>query len=289
MVFEINPDVLGSDDVQITTNDDGHLEIHHRPTGKSITLDETGTLSADAVSTENVVGNPDHYDYGGDDAPINIGVTNKSRAINIQAQTDETPSGSFGNIYWISDAGERLATIVANTTDDPVGDIAIYTKEDPLGSGDTGLSNRFQLKYGSDQTHADFYDLDILSLRGDQPDLEFKPTNSTSDTDTRLWWNDHTGSRRWVLRRRGSNAGQLAITNLDGEGDVLSFGTDGSINHNGQTTYGLRELGPTPSPSDLKLQEWAFTQDYNGQGTAAWVYRDSSGTAHVMQADDTLP
>lgn len=174
--------------------------------------------------------NPEHYTYEGPDAPLNIGVTPQSRAINIQSATDDEALGAFGNCYWISAGGERFATVVGNSYDSPNGDIAIYTSDTPFGSGDNGLSNRFEIKAGMDQTPARFYDLNRLDLIGKQPDVELKPTGSITDVDTRLWWSDHTGTRRWAFRRRGKSRSQLSITSLDGPGDMLSFEPSGVIN-----------------------------------------------------------
>jgi hypothetical protein len=38
----------------------------------------------------------------------------------------------------------------------------------------------------------------------------------------------------------------------------------------------------------LNTQEWAFTNDRDGDGTTAWLFKDSSGTVHYWDADGTL-
>lgn len=63
---------------------------------------------------------------------------------------------------------------------------------------------------------------------------------------------------------------------------------NGPINITSNPIYGLREVGSQPTTGDLSSQEWAFTTDRDGGGTAAWLFKDSSGTVHYWDADGTL-
>lgn len=60
---------------------------------------------------------------------------------------------------------------------------------------------------------------------------------------------------------------------------------NGPVNFNENPAYGLREVGPNPSASDLNLREWAFTTDVDGNGNAAWLYKDSTGTLNIHDSD----
>lgn len=65
-------------------------------------------------------------------------------------------------------------------------------------------------------------------------------------------------------------------------------GSTGEWAFNGNKLSGLRELPAQPSSSDLSEREWSFTQDVDGAGTPAWVFKDSTGSAHYWTPDGTL-
>ncbi len=63
---------------------------------------------------------------------------------------------------------------------------------------------------------------------------------------------------------------------------------NGPVEFNQNPVKGLREVGASPAATDLASGEWAFTTDRDGTGQAAWLYKDSTGTAHYMDTDGTL-
>jgi len=51
MPFTIDPKLIENDEVRLTENNNGNLEIVHVPSGKSLGIDTSGTLSDFSVST----------------------------------------------------------------------------------------------------------------------------------------------------------------------------------------------------------------------------------------------
>jgi hypothetical protein len=51
MPFTIDPKLIENDEVRLTENNSGNLEIVHVPSGKSLGIDTSGTTSDFSVST----------------------------------------------------------------------------------------------------------------------------------------------------------------------------------------------------------------------------------------------
>jgi maltodextrin utilization protein YvdJ len=51
MPFTIDPELIENDEVRLTENNDGNLEVVHVPTGSSLEIDTSGSVSDLIVTT----------------------------------------------------------------------------------------------------------------------------------------------------------------------------------------------------------------------------------------------
>lgn len=63
--------------------------------------------------------------------------------------------------------------------------------------------------------------------------------------------------------------------------------TNDTISVENNAVMKLREVGAQPSASDLSEGEWAWTDDHNGLGTAAWLFKNANGTLHYFEPSGT--
>lgn len=101
----------------------------------------------------------------------------------------------------------------------------------------------------------------MVEIRPSENILEFYSSEFTIDNDT----ND-------------GNVGFSAINTPSLESDATS------VNIVDQAPIsGLREVGAQPTSADLDIREWAWTDDHDGAGTAAWLYKNGAGSLYYFE------
>lgn len=133
----------------------------------------------------------------------------------------------------------------------------------------------------NDWTHRDTVELfDELAVEADT--FSNRPSTGTYanelylSTNERLLyqWQSNTDSWR-IVSGLGATSKPVPKMYIDG------------ADFNGSAVNGLREVGASPTASDLGLQEWAWTDSHDGAGTSAWLYKNAAGTLHYFVPDGT--
>lgn len=196
------------------------------------------------------------------------------RAILLRPQQDnDTGTGEErANIYWYSDAGGIISVVGADSVDN---EHSIYTSD--VGVAGTSLEKRLDIEAGVEST---LINLTAPKIDGTQHDAQLRFLENGSIEDAPYLW------------FRPTTTGNSFRVAYSGSGAAIAFNRPGSgkppVQLFQNPIAGLREVSAQPSASDLAAGEWAFTADRDGSGTAAWLFREESGTAHYFDTDGTL-
>lgn len=245
----------------------------------------------DSISPDELrINNPENWRnayYGGQDTPAVIRTNDVNRTLALQVQSDtkgeqgDLNPGYSATIDWLSKEGERIGRLAGDAED---GHVQLYVKEDEIGSGDT--SPRPHTRWNVDKTNGQTF-MEVGGVEGTSSAIRLMPGQEGEFAKYAVF--DGARNEQAYL---GFVPGSPDTLRLWDRRDGRAIGEyrfgEQAWDWNDTAQTGLREVGASPSASDLSSQEWAFSQDYDGAGTPAWLYKDSTGTAHVLETDGTL-
>jgi hypothetical protein len=202
-------------------------------------------------------------------APLHIRGQSNAHGIILQNQ-DDTVQNQEGkaNIYWYSDAGERIGAITAHPFDNQY---SVYTKAGPIGDGDTGLSKRWDLSGGSDDSLAR-----LTSINGSAT----LNIDSDSGSNSAVNYVENGDEKARIQYKPGADA--VFFEDVDNSANDIIWYLGNQLNFTGLSLVGLREID-NPTAADTVNQEFAWDSTND-----RWLYEDSGGTVHYFTPDGTL-
>lgn len=230
----------------------------------------------------------------GEDTPAVIRTTNNNRALALQTRTEkkfdsdgDLLDGYAAPLDWLSPRGERYLRISGTVGGDGQAGMTVYVKPDAVGDPplDTQPAPIMSMQVGTtDRRLVEFGDPE----KGDTV-VRAQPGGSNNSATFELLDGDRNQQVFLGYLPDAADGEVIRFFDFVNGGRIFEYMLEDQEFDWFQTPLtGLREVGPQPSASDLSSGEWAFTKDRDGNGNAAWLFKDSTGTAHFLNTDGTL-